>query len=238
MNIKQIYHAATAILWPRHCPVCHAPLAAHEQHLCTRCLADLPRTRYHAVTFNPMEQLFAGKTPIERATGLFFYSKQSPYAAILHDIKYRNTPQMGTYLAELAANELVGSGFFDGIDLLVPVPLHPLKKAQRGYNQSEEIAQGISKITGIEIRNLLRVTRINDTQTRKSNFERYINTQGLYESKAAKTDLDQHHILLIDDVITTSATLCACAEALHAAAQQLGATLKISVFTLAVAKLD
>ena len=97
-TIKQWLNAAADVVLPRVCPVCRQALDSDERWLCRQCLAALPRTRYEEVEFNTMEQHFAGKVPIERATAYFFYEKGSPYAAILHDIKYRSTPLMGRWL--------------------------------------------------------------------------------------------------------------------------------------------
>ena len=217
---------------PRHCSVCQRVLSAREKHLCQQCLAKLPLTKLHTISFNSVEQLFAGKVPVERATGYFWYEKDGANAAILQDIKYRNCPQMAMWLAQRAAAQM--PDFFADAELIVPVPLHITKLAQRGYNQSLLIAQGIEKVTHIPIApTALVATRPSSTQTRKGAYDRYINTQGLYEANPKQTsEISGKHILIVDDVITTGATLCVCAQALLDA----GAA-KISIFALAAAKL-
>ena len=231
--IRQLAGSVGDVLSPRRCAVCGNVLGGDEQHLCRRCLMELPRTGYHKVPFNAMEQLFAGKVPIERATAFFYYEKGSPYAAILHDMKYRHVPTMGRYLASLAAVELQASGFFDGVEVIVPVPLHITKLAQRGYNQSEYLAQGLRDATGLEVSQALVATREHATQTHKGAEARFQNTRDTFALDERRASaLTGRHVLLVDDVVTTGATLQACAEVVHALP---GTT--ISLFTLAAARL-
>jgi len=181
-----------------------------------------------------MEQLFAGKVPIERATGYFYYQKSSPYAQILYDIKYRNRPQMGRWLAARAAGELRNSGFFDDIEVIVPVPLHPSKLAERGYNQSDYLARGLSQALGIPVIDALKSTRAHGSQTRRSATDRWLNAQHTYALRQAKaSQIENKHILLVDDVVTTGATLEACTHALLTAPGT-----QVTLFTLATARLD
>ena len=221
------------LLIPRYCPVCGKPLAAHERDVCTKCLAHLPRTQLHRRHFNVMEQLFAGKTPIERATGYFWYERANRYSQILQSIKYRNKPGMGTRLAKQFALEIAPDGFFAGIDAIIPIPLHSSKLAQRGYNQSEYIARGISQATRIPVMNVVTAAMPHATQTRKGNYARYLNVRGIFSLKDPES-LQGKHVLLVDDVVTTGATLLSCAEMLNAEVQGI----KISLATLAVARLD
>lgn len=231
-TIKRYLRAAADTLLPRQCPVCHNTLDGDEQYLCRRCLASLPRTRLEDIEFNAMEQLFAGKVRIERAAALFYYEKGSPYASIIHDIKYRNMAQMGIWMGKHAVQQM--GGFFNGIDAIIPVPMHRDKEAQRGYNQATMIARGISQATGAPTRAWVIATRPHTTQTRKGAYERWLNTRDTYAaSPQAQQALAGKHVLLVDDVITTGATIIACAEAL---AHIPGIT--ISIFTLTAARLD
>lgn len=233
-TIKQWLEAATDVLLPRLCPVCGQSLDSDERWLCRKCLAQLPRTRYEDVQFNTMEQHFAGKVPIERATAYFFYEKGSPYAAILHDIKYHSMPRMGRWLTARAVGDMAASRFFDGIDAVTAVPLHRSKLAKRGYNQSEYLAQGIADVLNVPYVEALKATRPHSTQTHKGALERWQNIQGNYAlNDKSGADLAGKHILLVDDVITTGSTLTACATLLHA----IPGT-RISLFTLAAARLD
>lgn len=229
-RLRHMMRAALDVLMPRCCPVCKRTLGADDAFLCPRCLDRLPRTRLEGVKLNATEQLFAGQVPVEHATAYFYYEKTDPYAAILHDIKYHNMPQLGTWLARRAAGDLMASGILNGIDCVVPVPMHKSKIAQRGYNQSERIARGLAEALQVPVTEALCATRQHDTQTRKSAHERWLNSQGLYVMRH-DADVRGRHVLLVDDVVTTGATLLVCARALH----QAGA--RITVFTLAAARM-
>ena len=233
-TIKQWLSAAADVVLPRVCPVCGQLLDGDEQWLCRKCLAALPRTRYEEVDFNTMEQHFAGKVPIERATSYFFYEKGSPYASILHDIKYRGVPRMGQWLTTRAVGDMAKSHFFDGIDVVTAVPLHRSKLAHRGYNQSEYLARGISDALNINYIELLKAIRPHSTQTHKGAMERWQNIQGNYAlNEKVASQLAGKHILLVDDVITTGSTLTVCAALLKSIP---GTT--VSLFTLAAARLE
>lgn len=232
-TIKRWLGAAADVALPRVCPVCGQALDGDEQWLCRECLAKLPRTRYEEAGFNAMEQIFAGKVPIERATAYFFYEKGAPYSNILHDIKYRSTPRMGQWLTARAVSDMQTSHFFEGIDVVTAVPLHRSKLAKRGYNQSEYLARGIADALGIPYVEALKAVRPHSTQTHKGALERWQNIQGNYELKENATDLTGKHILLVDDVVTTGSTLTVCATLLKSIS---GA--KVSLFTLAAARLE
>ena len=232
-TIKQWLSAATDVTMPRVCPVCGQALDSDERWLCRKCLAALPRTRYEETDFNAMEQHFAGKVPVERATAYFFYEKGSPYASILHDIKYHNMPDMGRWLTARAVGDMAGSHFFDGIDIVTAVPLHRSKLAQRGYNQSEYLARGIADALDIPYLETLKAVRPHSTQTHKGAMERWQNIQGNYALKNDADRLAGKHILLVDDVVTTGSTLTVCATLLK---QIPGTT--VSIFTLAAARLE
>ena len=235
MNLTKVAQSALDMVMPRTCPVCGKRLSTVEKHLCRACLNDLPRTMLHNIEFNSFEQLFAGKVPVERAAGLFWYERGDSFAQILHDIKYRNTPTMGRYLATIAAKEMQNAHFFSGIDYITPVPLHKHKLASRGYNQSEYIARGLCDATGLPLASLIIATHEHSTQTRKSAEERTLNTTGLYEPihKRFRTLPPDVHILVVDDVVTTGSTLLSCIEPIHLAYPQV----KFSLFTLAVARI-
>lgn len=235
MKIKDLITSAAGVFMPRNCSVCGKALALDEKFICRKCMMDMPRTRYEEITFNTFDQLMAGKVPIERCASYFFYHKSDPYAAILHDLKYRNMPTMGRWLTEQATNQMLPSHFFDGIDAIVPVPLHYTKLASRGYNQSQYLAEGIARVIDVPIIKALKAVREHSTQTHKDAAERMLNTQGIYAaSKRHCKGLDGKHLLLVDDVVTTGATLLACANTLKDNIPNV----KISLFTLAAAQLE
>lgn len=231
MKWSEITTSIADLFMPRHCAVCSRVLSYGEEHICVECLTDVPLTRLHRVKFNTVEQLFAGKVPVERASGIFYYSKNSPYDNILYDTKYHNVPDLARYVAQTFSLELAGDGFFTGIDAIVPIPLHRLKHAARGYNQSEHVARGFSNTSGIPVLNAIVATREHSTQTRKGAFERWQNTRGIFSlAPGAAEAIEGKHILVVDDVITTGATI----ESAISTMLPVPGT-RFSVLTLAVA---
>ena len=136
---------------PRRCVVCGACLDDGEEVLCLECDIAMPRTNYHLRADNPVEQCFWGRFPLERATSYFRYGKDGDYRRILFRLKYEGRKDCAEAMGRLMAADLARSGFFEGVDVLLPVPLHPDKQRLRGYNQSACIAQGVSAVTGIPV---------------------------------------------------------------------------------------
>lgn len=229
--IKDWLGSFVSLLFPRCCIVCGRPLAKGEECLCTLCNINLPRTGYHLMEDNPVEKLFWGKIPLERATSFFFYRKGSDFRQILHQLKYGGQKNIGAIMGRYMAAELQESGFFEDIDVIVPVPLHKKKQRLRGYNQSEWIARGIATVTGIPIDTESVVRHKNtETQTSKSSLERWENVNGIFELHHAES-LAGKHILIVDDVLTTGATTVECASCLTEIER-----VRISVLTLAIAE--
>ena len=174
----------------------------------------MPRTNYHLREDNSVERMFWGKIPLERGTSFFYYHKGSDFRHILHQLKYGGRKDLGEIMGRFMAAELAATGFFRGIDVIIPVPLHPRKQKLRGYNQSECIARGVSAVTGIpiDVSSVLR-RRHTETQTRKSAYERWENVDGIFLLRYPERFVGKH-ILIVDDVLTTGATTTACADAL------------------------
>lgn len=214
------------LIFPRTCVVCGELLSPQENDICINCLSTLPKIE--KIHLDEIEKSFWGKVEIERATSFMYYHKNSPYNNLIHRLKYKNRPDTGERLAFLAAKEIAESGFFDDIDAIVPLPLSKRKMRQRGYNQCDYIAKGLSRATGIPvIKNAVKRLKSNETQTHKSRDERWQNVEGIFALSDA-TLLEGKHILLIDDILTTGATLASCAKSI-----QEGCQCKISIFTLA-----
>jgi ComF family protein len=218
------------LIYPNLCFICGETLLKSESHICLSCLNNIPRTNYHLLTDNPVEKRFWGKAPIFRGTSFFFFQKGSPFQKLLHELKYKGNKEIGEILGRYAAAELLNSPDFCSIDIIIPIPLHPKRFAQRGYNQSEWIGKGLSAVLDKpQNTNTLKRVKQTTTQTKKSVFERFENTEGIFELSGAK-ELEGKHLLLIDDVLTTGSTLNAAINTLLNIPN-----VKISIFTLAIA---
>ena len=222
----------TDFIAPRACAICGCRLAIDEDSICTRCTMRLPRTGYATSPYdNEMARAFWAKINVERCAALFFYHPHSSVSNVIHNIKYHNQPEAARYMGRLAAEEFMMSGFFDDIDFILPVPLSKPKIRERGYNQSEEIARGVTEATGIDLRNDI-ISRIRDTesQTKKHHWQRNENMKEAFRltnDNAAKG----RHILIIDDIVTTGSTICECGKELMKAGD-----VKISVLSLGYTK--
>ena len=217
------------LIFPRSCHICGAKLDEPDRYVCSSCLSRLPRTRFHRMRMNPMEQRFAGKFPFLNATGYFFYGGESSTATLIHDLKYHHFKGLAHHLGEEVAKELLPTSFFSDVDAIIPIPMHWLKKARRGYNQTEIIAQGISDILSIPVLTNLKAGKPHKTQTKLTAQQRLTNLAGTF-TVHNPDELTDRHILLLDDVCTTGATMTTAAETLLAAAP----TLRITLLTLAV----
>jgi ComF family protein len=193
-------------------------------------LSKNAKTHYHNHLDNPVEKIFWGRVKIERATSFFLFVKGSPYQNMLHQLKYKGRQDLGIYLGELFGRDLTEQESFRHFDLIIPVPLHPDKEKKRGYNQSRLIAQGISNILKVPVdTEVLNRKTFTQTQTKKSRYERWENVEDVFEIQTDK-NIAGKHILLVDDVLTTGATLEGCSQTLLKASD-----VKISVVTLAYA---
>jgi len=220
----------TELLFPRLCVVCGDKLIEQEQWICLHCLHHIPRTNFHLKPDNPVAQLFYGRVQIEFATSFFYFSKGSKYQTLLHNLKYKGMKELGEEVGKQFGIDLMLSPEFSSVDVICPVPLHPLKEKKRGYNQSWWIASGIAKQMQKELsdNNLKRVTAT-ETQTRKTRFERWQNVEGIFELSHPES-FSGKHILLIDDVVTTGSTLEACAASIISKTNA-----RVSIATLATA---
>ena len=220
------WHRVLNLISPQACVICGCRLGISEEVLCTACNLALPRTGFAQHPYdNEMARRFYARLPIERAAALFFYEAGSEASRIIHALKYFHHPEIGQVMGRMAAEEMMPCRFFDGIDLIVPVPLARKRQRQRGYNQSEEIAKGVSAVTGI-----VRRRHFEDSQTHKTQAQRLDNVENAFEAVDA-TRAAGRHLLLIDDIVTTGATIWACSHPICEAA-----SCRISVLSLGVVR--
>lgn len=222
------WHQLLDLLAPRFCVVCGRRLSMTERVLCVVCNLHLPRTNFHLDAYNNvMARLFWGIIPVERAAALFRYEASSKVSNIIYDLKYHDQPEIGYEMGRFVAVEFCEAGFFDGIDAIVPVPIAKRRQWQRGYNQSLCIAKGISHVIGLPVRHKV-VYRIKfvKSQTQIGHWGRQENVKSVFKLKDADA-ICGRHILLVDDVVTTGATMMACARELLEAGD-----VKISLLSL------
>jgi ComF family protein len=217
-----------SLFYPTYCNGCGRTLIRGEKHLCCHCLSNLPKTDFHTYKNNPIEMIFAGRVPIFRATSFCFFRYGNVIQTVVHQLKYNKNQAIGTYMGYLLGSYLLKEKEFASIDIILPIPLHPNKRKKRGYNQSECIGKGLAKIMSKEMdtTSLIRTVETS-SQTKKTRYERVENTSGIFQVTSSEK-LTNKHILLIDDVITTGATI-------ESATQQLVSLIgtKVSVASLA-----
>jgi ComF family protein len=200
------------LAFPHLCKGCGSDIIDLGNEICFRCLSALPETNFHLHPDNPMEKMFWGRLPIHGAAALYYFTKESLMQQLVHQLKYRNQRELGIYMGKIVGHAL--SERFNHIDLLVPLPLFPAKERKRGYNQSQLLCEGISKVLQKPVLDkvVIRTTHT-ESQTKKNRVERWQNMEGKFELKDSSV-ISGKHVLLVDDVVTTGATLEACAREL------------------------
>ncbi|WP_295126592.1 ComF family protein [uncultured Chitinophaga sp.] len=216
------------LFYPHSCESCGRDLSRNEEILCLRCYHRLPVTRYHLVPNNPVEKLFWGRVPVQHASAAYYFGKHSHLQHLIHSFKYLGRKDIAFFLGRQMGNMLMESGWLTDATSIVPVPLFKSREKKRGYNQAAVLASGISEVTGCRLRQdvLFRKT-FTDTQTHKGRIDRWQNVSEVFYSRKNE-GLEGEHVLLVDDVLTTGATMEACANSLAGIKD-----LKISVFGLA-----
>ncbi|MBP6686941.1 MAG: ComF family protein, partial [Lacibacter sp.] len=192
------------------------------------CYTNLPETNYAALPGNPIEKIFYGRMEVEQATAGYYFTKSSVLQQLIHQLKYSGNTDVGHQLGQWLGLQLQKSNRFNSIDALIPLPLYPSKEKKRGYNQAAILCEGIAEIMNIPIiNNVVLRKRYTDTQTKKGRAERLLNVDSSFEVTDSAA-LQQKHLLLVDDVITTGATLEACGLVIKEADN-----IKLSIATLA-----
>lgn len=214
-RIKDLIEGLMYVSAPSVCFICGEELTKHEKSICRQCLGKLPRTFYERMHDNLCEQKFWGKVNIHSAFGAYYYRKDEQMQRVIHNIKYYGKRNMGIVMGEEMGRIMLSQKIEKEYDILVPVPMHPEKQRQRGYNQTEIIAQGISNATGLPIRTDILVKAKNTvSQTKKSRYERYESIHDAFELNTPSEQLIGLRFLIIDDVLTTGNTIEACAKLL------------------------
>ncbi len=230
MKENNIFLDFFRLFYPKYCSSCGNALVKSEDVLCLKCIENLPKTNFHLQKNNPVEEKLMGRVHFECATAFCFFKKEGSVQHLIHELKYKNNKQIGQKLGFLMGCDIIKNETFKSIDLIVPIPIHPKKQQKRGYNQSEQIGLGLQKAMNkpLDSSSFVRISQT-ETQTKKSRYERWKNVEEIFKVVAPEK-LQNKHILLIDDVITTGATLESAANCLL----QITGT-KISIACLASA---
>lgn len=228
-NIFSLGEDLLGLFYPRVCAGCDAHLRKNEENLCLLCLHDLPLTYFWDYDVTPVEKLFWGRLPVASACSYLHFEQDSKTQSLMHRLKYDGRTGIGKELGIAFGQKLKENGWFQDVDMIIPVPLHRTRVLRRGYNQSSFIADGLGKIYNVPVRSdLLRRMIASDSQTNKSRFDRSENVKTVF--KANPKLLKGKNILLVDDVVTTGATL------ISAGAQLIEAGVnKLHVATIAIA---
>jgi ComF family protein len=229
--LKNLFTDTLHLFYPHVCVGCGTDLLPVDNLLCLKCISHLPHTQYAQYANNPIEKIFWGRLPIAAAHCEFYFAKESLIQHLIHQLKYKSNQQIGRYLGELTANSLLNSNRFKNIDYLVPLPMYPDKERKRGYNQAAVICEGMSSVMNVPtlLNNIVR-RRFTETQTKKHRAERWENVSGSF-TVSDPSKLEGKKILLVDDVITTGATLEACGSVIVGIS---GANLSIAALSMAV----
>jgi ComF family protein len=211
-HIREWFGDFVALFYPHYCLGCGSGLAKGEETLCTQCRVELPRTHYHLHTDNPVMKRLQGRLPLTHAYAFLHFRKFGIVQRLMHELKYHHHPEIALTLGRVFGHELHASA--KRYEAIVPVPLHITKKRRRGFNQSEEFARGLSETMQCPmLPNAVVRTYQTETQTRKSRLLRWYNVATAFRVTDANA-LTNKHVLLVDDVITTGATVEACGRAL------------------------
>ncbi|MCC5917907.1 MAG: ComF family protein [Cryomorphaceae bacterium] len=227
------FDALLHFIYPDVCVNCARTLTASEEFLCIYCEEDLPLTRFEKLEDNPVTHVFFGRVPLVYGDAFCYFKKQSAVQRLLHYLKYMRQPGIGRYLGLFMGLQILTKPWPEIPDYIIPVPLHPKKRRIRGYNQAEELAYGVSRVCDAPVLyNVVKRGTHTPSQTKLSRWDRWVNVSDTFYVENTEYLPPCAHILLVDDVITTGATLEACASKLL----EVRNDIRISVFSAALAK--
>ena len=212
VSFETIFNDFVSLFYPRYCLGCSGSLVKGEDVICSRCMLEMPQTNYHLEQVNPLQQRFLGRLDVQLISALFRFSKNGVIQHLLHELKYKRHPEIGIMLGNLYGHKL--KDCTRSLDLIVPVPLHPSRYRKRGYNQSAMFAKGLSDTLNIPYSDhILKRSTNTLTQTKKTKLRRWENVSSVFQL-ADEQQIKNKNLLLVDDVITTGATLEACGTVL------------------------
>lgn len=231
MKISDIADRLACFVAPPRCLVCGAPLDAASQLLCLPCLGRVPRALLHRLPSNHVRDILDNGVAQPLLTAAWMnYRHESPYASIVRKAKYASRPSLSRYAARLFAHELMADApEFAAIDVLLPVPMHWRKNLLRGFNQAQFVAKGLADVGGMAVADNLVAVRPHSTQTHRTRSERLQNLEGTMRLEVP-AELEGLNVAIVDDVITTGATLTECVSAISVAARPAS----LSVIALAI----
>jgi ComF family protein len=210
MTLKPAIDHLLHLFYPHICTGCGTDVLPNDQMLCLHCLNDLPVTNFFGHAGNPVEEIFYGRLNIEQGASGYFFTKQSLLQHLLIQLKYRHNKDIGFYMGRLLAHLIKENNAFEDVDALIPLPLNPRKERIRGYNQATAICNGIASVTHMQVVDKVVVRNVfTETQTHMGRISRWENMDGVFAIKDEAL-LANQHLLLVDDVVTTGATLEAC----------------------------
>lgn len=225
---KSLFHDFSHLFFPQICAGCGTDVVNPETPLCIRCIDALPVTNFHMHTANQVERIFWGRVPVAHASSLCYFNSGSLIQTLIHQLKYKGNRELGRFLGRIMGDVLTQSNRFNDIDLLVPLPLHASRERKRGYNQATILCEGMAELMKRPVISDAVIRHsATSTQTKKNRIARWENIEGRF-SIVDKSKLQGRHLLLVDDVITTGATLEACAASLMALTD-----VSVSIVTLA-----
>ena len=205
-----------SLIYPRICPGCNEGLMKNEKCICTTCLTVLYKTEYYKYHANPVSKMLWGMVEFDSAMALYSYRKESVIQKLIFALKYNNQPVIGEFLGVELGKELLKSPKHKDLDMIIPVPIHKKKERKRGYNQSLYIARGVATVLKLPICNELLVSNTYKTsQTSKKRYKRWLNNHNTYLKSNATKILENKHVLIVDDVITTGSTIENCVSTLN-----------------------
>ncbi|MCE7073574.1 ComF family protein [Dyadobacter sp. CY327] len=229
MNLKKFLSDFTDLIFPRCCEACDSPLVGNEATICTSCMISLPRIHLHGLHQDVIRYKFVNVPEVALTHSFLLFTKKGKVQRLLHALKYKGNQDVGLLLGFMFGQEMMTAGMLPEAEMIISVPLHAKKKKSRGYNQSDLLAEGFANATGIPwSATILERTKHTATQTGKSKTERRENVKGVF---AVKDHIDYKNVIIIDDVLTTGATLEECVQTLKLAGCE-----SFTILTIALAE--